>query len=440
MGGVLPAQATGLLAALVVSWCLPGKALAASPVPVRPRVAAVVEVVPGGGQPSPGSEASAPYYAALLAAGFPPVDERDRDGLTGPLQPVVLTPDAARAALLEARGHFKRMDLELARGSAERGIALLLETPRLADNLPLLGSLHLLLAEVALAEGRDAEASTHLDLCLRVDPGRELHPGLYPPPVVKAHGARRVAVDSVTADQGRLSVVAHPADARVLVDGAPWDAASAGGGVLPAGDHYVVATTPGGAARGQRVTVPPGGLATLQLFVPPPGGARDRAAARLLPLREAASSVLDLVPAAVVLAHGSPGGEVAMAMAGAADVVVVPAGLPSEQVARGLELLATASTGALPLPATQDTVQAEPPPRLPEPAPPPESPSWLPAWVGLALGTAGGGAVLLALAGSLAVAVGTPVAAGVGYLVWMNTRPTPSGHARGRVVLGGGAR
>ncbi|MEW5853185.1 MAG: hypothetical protein AB2A00_30675 [Myxococcota bacterium] len=419
------------------TWLVPpfcALALAQAP-SARPRAAAVVEVVPAQAAPGVDESQAAAYYAALFKEGYAQVDAADRAGLTGTLTPNAPSVDDARDALATARARYLKMELPGARAAVEAGIATLLESPNLPSHLALLGKLHLLLGELMLAEGRDVDARRELGLAARLQPDRTLDPAFYPPPVIAAYtdARRALGLDGEgTPPHGNLSVAVEPADVDVLLDGQPLPRHALGVTTVPAGDHYVIASSPGGAARGRRVTVPEGGLAALQLFVPPAGGARDRAQLRSHTLAEAAHRALGVVPASVVVAYSVEDGSVAVAMHGVEEVVSLPPGNPAEQVAEALRRLQTPPPA--PEPAPQPVVVTAPP------APPPRvEEDAAPRWPILAAGAMVGGGVGAA-ALILVTATGGSVAAVVsgvalGFWIWQQNQPKEP--ARGRIVLGG---
>lgn len=226
-------------------------------------------------------------YASVEVAGARAVGPDERAGVDRPLSPSRFRPtrpDDVKASLLEARAALRRLELaavDAALRAAEEAL-LTLATPDAHRDL--FAELLLFRAEIALAQGRAAEALADLSLLARLDPEREtLHPGLYPPRVVEAFARARAEAEAAPAGLLVIAPRALPEGAgEVLVDGRPVALEEAAAGIrVAAGRHLVTVRASERVTRSIVVEVEAGKPLRLAPFLPPPGADEQRA--QLLP-------------------------------------------------------------------------------------------------------------------------------------------------------------
>lgn len=264
-----------LLAALIALY-----AQAQAPLPeARPRVL-VVSLAEGDDVDG--------LYGALEALGEVPVEAEDRMGVDRPAPPDAFratAPDDVRAELLAARSAFGAFELEaaeLALARAEAGL-LRLSAPEVQKDL--FAEVLLFRAELALARRDDEEAQAVLRRLARLDDARtELHPGLYPPPLVEAFAKARAANQADPAAAVVVVLPRPPGPAEVYLDGERVEAATPLRTL--AGPHLVSVRAPERLTFSAWLDLPPRDTLVLEPLLAVPGAASERAAA-LQTLRQA---------------------------------------------------------------------------------------------------------------------------------------------------------
>ncbi len=355
-------------------------------------------------------------YGALSARGEEVAEPADRYGVDQPVPPGAFDRvriDAVRDRMVEAKAALREFRYPEARTALADAETLLLRAERPELHLALYRDLLLMRAGLDVVEGDARQAEDDLLLVSRIDPTlEELHPGLYPPPLVEAYA--KVVAQAQTAGTGVVVVVPRvpPQErAAVWLDGGRVEDGRATL-TLPAGPHLLSMGAAGRLTVTRRLDVVGGSSTVLEPFLPPEGAGQARTAARdamrgeMFPdaRQSSAETLLDTT------------GTTTLVWRGVEEIYVYERGRLVGPLARGKTPLDDASAVLTALAQAPDPVQTalrSTQSGLGPVAPPEDDGTTVQVVVGVSAAAGGLGLV----------AVASGVAGTVGYLWWLLSRP-----------------